>query len=118
MKIMKSITHPFRRYLARQLLEKGIEAELGIVKDTDAARRNYRRAAILGNRQAQVFLAYYYASNPCRRSNRRLALAWFRRAINAGEKLCELVSMSEDLDHDEKNSVAVQIKQFERLLSL
>lgn len=50
----------------------------------------YRRAAILGSRKAQFYLAINYAMGVGHPANRRLARAWFRCAANAGEELCEL----------------------------
>lgn len=110
---MKSLCRIFRRILARNLLEKGIKAEIGYFKTNgnDTAKRFYRRAAILGNRQAQVFLAYYYASEYYGLNiNRRLSLAWFKRAAKSGDELCSLVSPVRGLDA--KN----QIQQFMGLL--
>ena len=109
---MKTIRCQFCKRLAQHLLECGIRAELGLIKtkDKDAPRRYYRQAAVLGNRQAQVFLAYYYAGDLGKGCNRRLALAWFKRAAYAGEKLCSLVSAEND------SEAAAQIRQFETLI--
>lgn len=103
----------FCKLLGQKLLERGIRAELGLIKtnEKDAARQYYRLAAILGNRQAQVFLAYYYASNLGPHCNRRLALAWFKRAAHAGEELCSLVSSENGIEAEK------QIQQFKELIS-
>lgn len=108
---MKTIKCQFCKRLAQHLLECGIRAELDLIKtkDKDAPRRYYRQAAVLGNRQAQVFLAYYYAANSVH-SNRRLAIAWFKRAARAGEELCTLVSPESILDVDK------QIQRFKTLI--
>lgn len=110
---MKPLIEQTQKIIAQKLLEKGIEAELGIARTADlcAAKRFYRRAALLGNRQAKVFLAYYYATDPGSSSNRRLALAWFKRAAYSGEELCSLVSSSNELDPK------LQIREFKRLIS-
>lgn len=110
---MKPLIEQTREIIARRLLEKGLEAELGLAGSADfnAAKSFYRRAALLGNRQAQVFLAYYYATDPSSPSSRRLALAWFKRAAYSGEELCSLVASS-----NEKNP-KLQIREFKRLIS-
>ena len=110
---IKAVKCQFCKCLAQHLLECGIRAELGLIKakDKDAPRRYYRQAAILGNHQAEVYLAYYYASDLGRDCNRRLALAWFKRAARAGEDLCSLVSAKSGLNVDE------QIRQFKELIS-
>lgn len=103
----------FYKILARMFFERGIQAELELIKTKkrDDARRYYRQAAVLGNRQAQVFLAYYYAADLGVHSNHRLAIAWFKRAAQAGEELCTLVSPESTLDVDE------QIQRFKTLIS-
>lgn len=85
--------------LARNLLEHGVKTELGIIKGRrrDSAWRDYRCAAILGDTQAQFFLALNYAAGLDGHKSRRLAMAWFRRAVCAGEELCTLVSDKRDL---------------------
>ena len=110
---MKTQLKQIRTNIARKLLEKGIEAELGIAgtADLNAARRFYRRAALLGNRQAQVFLAYYYALYLDFPFARRLALAWFKRAAYSGEELCTLVVSSNEKDPK------LLIREFKRLIS-
>lgn len=110
---MKPLIKRTRKILARKLLEKGIEAELGIAgtADLNAARRFYRRAALLGNRQAQVFLAYYYAMHLDYPFAHRLALAWFKRAAYSGEELCSLVSSSNGKEPK------LLIREFKRLIS-
>jgi len=111
---MKSLYRTFSRILARRLLEKGIKTELGIVRTANAnmAKRFYRRAAILGNRQAQVFLSYYYAAEFYNQNaNRRLSLAWFKRAACSGDELCSLVSPEKAID------AKMQIQEFTALLT-
>ena len=92
-----------RKLRARELLEHAIQTELGISDDNqfDTAFLNYRRAAMLGDHQAQFFLALHYAFRPCRRKNRRLALAWFKKAAYARETLCSLVSKREGASAEE-----------------
>lgn len=89
----------FNQRLARRLLDRGVKAELGIAraKCQDAAWQDYRRAAVLGDRQAQFFLAIHYAAGWDGHKNLRLALAWFKRAALAGEELCTLVSPQRDV---------------------
>ena len=110
---MKTQLKQIRTNIARKLLEKGIEAELGIAgtADLNAARRFYLRAALLGNRQAQVFLAYYYALYLDYPFAHRLALAWFKRAAYSGEELCSLVVSSNEKDPK------LLIREFKRLIS-
>lgn len=110
---MRTPNCQFCKLLAQKLLKRGIRTELGLVKtnNKDAVRRYYRHAAILGNRQAQVFLAYYYASDLGPHCNRRLALAWFKRAARAGEELCSLVSSENNIGAEE------QIRHFKMLIS-
>lgn len=75
-----------------RLFTRGVVREgLGSPSDSDGALEDYRRAAVLGNRQAQYFLALWYAAGQNNRKNHRLAMAWFRRAAYAGEELCALV---------------------------
>lgn len=96
---------------ARKLFEKGVELEgLGENRDLGAALVSYRRAAILGDSKAQVFLALYYAAGQNHRKNHRLALAWFKRAAFAGEELCEMAV------HRGENSIERQINSFRALL--
>lgn len=110
---MNTALEQIRKNIARKLLKKGIEAELGIAgrPDSGAAKRFYRRAALLGDRHAQVFLAYYYATDVNVPNNRRLAIAWFKRAARAGEELCSLVSTDSCLSTEE------QIQRFKTLIS-
>ena len=91
---------------ARKFLERGLRTELGIIKQRrrDSTWRDYRCAAILGDTQAQFSLALNYAVGLDGHKNHRLAMAWFRRAVCAGEELCALLSderdpLSEDLIH-------------------
>jgi len=93
---MKSLPH--RKRIARSLLERGVRAELGIGKHakSDNALQMFRRAAILGDRQAQFFLAIQYAAMPNERGKQRLAAAWFKKAAWAGEELCELISQGQN----------------------
>ena len=84
--------------LARSLYEYGIKAELGIVKGKrlDLDWHYFRLAAILGDREAQFTLALKYATGMEGRKNRRLSMAWFKRAALAGEELCKLVSSKQN----------------------
>lgn len=86
------------RLRARKFLERGVRTELGMLTQNsyDAVWRDYRQAAILGDTQAQFFLAIHYAAGLDGHKNERLATAWFRRAALRKEKLCELVSRKPD----------------------
>ena len=60
--------------------------------DVVSATAAYRESALEGNSTAQYFLALAYAIGLGVRKNRRVATAWFRRAVESGEDLCKLLS--------------------------
>lgn len=92
-----------RKLRARELLEHAIQNELDLSDRNQFGKAflDYRRAAMLGDHQAQFFLALHYASGLCGHKNHRLALAWFKKAAYAGESLCTLVSQREGATAEE-----------------
>ena len=99
-------------HLAKKLYECGIRAELGLIKrkQLDLDWLYLRLAAILGDREAQFSLAIRYAIGLDGRKNRRLSMAWFKRAALAGEELCALASPTQNSTPKE------QIRCFEKML--
>lgn len=95
---------PSNKRLARSLHECGIKAELGIIKGNHVSlpRHYFRLAAILGDHAAQFTLALNYAAGLDGHKNRRLAMAWFKRAAWAGEELCALVSPKQNSTPEEQ----------------
>jgi len=103
---------PTTMHLAKKLYEFGIRAELGLIKrkQLDLDWLCFRTAAILGDREAQFSLAIRYATGLEGRKNRRLSMAWFKRAALAGEELCALASPTQNSTPEE------QIQCFEKML--
>lgn len=60
----------------------------------------YRQAAKAGNSTAQYFLALAYLMGDGVKKNRRVAVAWFRRAVEGGEDLCNFLSTRQDLSKE------------------
>ena len=79
--------------------------------DEVSASIAYRESALEGNSTAQYFLALAYAIGLGVRKNRRVATAWFRRAVESGEDLCNLLS-------DQRNpSPKALVSSFKRLIA-
>lgn len=94
------------------LMDKGLTAEfVGTKQGRQKSVRMYRCAAVRGDSKAQFMLALAYASGLGIRKNHRMAMAWFKRAAQSGEELCELaVSLGEQ-------SIMHQVHGFKRLLN-
>lgn len=97
---------------ANRLFESAARLEFDPCDTAIEAKRRklYRRAAIAGSTKAQFSLALDYAYGRNHHKDHRLALAWFRRAAQAGEELCSLLVKRGE------NSVARQIAAFRTLL--
>ena len=94
------------------LVDKGLIAEFSVTKQSRRKSvKIYRRAAVRGDSKAQFMLALAYAVGHGVRKNHRMAMAWFKRAAESGEELCELTVFRGE------QSVVRQIRGFEHLLN-